>query len=167
MTIKITSQAGKPDNVPIQHGPRPTHRILLVDDDRDIRRFAAQSLVGSGFHVDAAENGEVAWETLQLNSYDILITDNNMPKLTGIELVKKLRSARMALPVILATGKLPAKELSQDPSLQLAAILPKPFSFEELLETVKDVLRVSADVREQITSPSNWQGKPLPNGLRL
>jgi DNA-binding response OmpR family regulator len=167
MTNKKTLQVEKPDNAPVQHRPRPTHRILLVDDDRDIRRFTAQSLVGSGFHVDAAEDGEVAWETLQLNSYDILITDNNMPKLTGIELVKKLRSARMALPVIMATGKLPVRDLAQNPSLQLAAILPKPFSFAELLGTVKEVLRASADAREQIAPPQNWQGQPLPNGLRL
>ena len=89
-----------------------------------------------------------------------------MPKLTGVELVKKLRSARMALPVIMATGKLPAKELAQNPLLQLAAILPKPFSFEELLGTVKEVLHATAGTGRQI-SPPDWQGQPLPNGLRL
>jgi DNA-binding response OmpR family regulator len=166
MRDKNTSQIGESANAPLQREPRPTHRILVVDDDRDIRRFAAQALVGSGFHVDAAEDGAIAWETLQLNSYDLLITDNNMPKLTGVELVKKLRSARMALPVIMATGKLPAKELAQNPLLQLAAILPKPFSFEELLGTVKEVLHATDGTGRQI-SPPDWQGQPLPNGLRL
>ena len=85
-----------------------------------------------------------------------------MPKLTGVELVKKLRSARMALPVILATGKLPVEVLSQNPSLQLAAMLPKPFSFEELLGTVKEVLRATAGDREQIAPLAD-----LPGRLRL
>jgi two-component system chemotaxis response regulator CheY len=167
MTEKITLQIGKPLNSPLQPASSPPHRILLVDDDRDIRRFAAQALVGSGFRVDAAEDGAVAWETLQLNNYDLLITDNNMPKLTGVELVKKLRSARMALPVIMATGKLPVAMLAQNPSLQLAAMLPKPFSCDELLGTVKEVLRATADAREQTAPMASWQARPLPNGLQL
>jgi CheY-like chemotaxis protein len=87
----------------------PTHRILVVDDDRDIRRFSAHALIGSGYHVDAAEDAAAAWEALQIKAFNLLITDNNMPKLTGVELVRKLRSARMALPVIMATGKLPTE----------------------------------------------------------
>ena len=167
MTSKNTLQLEKPDNTPFQHGTGPTHRILVVDDEPDIRRLTSQVLIGSGFHVDAVEDGAVAWETLQLNNYDLLITDHNMPKLTGVELVKKLRSARMALPVILATGKLPVELLSQNPSLQLAAMLPKPFSFEKLLGTVKEVLRATAGDRAQAGPPAGRQGQPLPNGLRL
>jgi|SRR5665213_735514 len=167
MTSKNTLQLEKPENTPVQHEPGPTHRILVVDDEPDIRRLTSQALIGSGFHVDAAEDGAVAWETLQLNNYDLLITDHNMPKLTGVELVRKLRSARMALPVILATGKLPVELLSKNPSLQLAAMLPKPFSFEELLGTVKEVLLATADDREQAGPPADHQGQPLPNGLRL
>jgi DNA-binding response OmpR family regulator len=167
MTEKITLQIGKPLNPALQPKSNPSHRILLVDDEPDIRRFATQALVGSGFRVDAAEDGAVAWETLQLNNYDLLITDNNMPKLTGIELVKKLRSARMALPVIMVTGKLPVAALVKTPSLQLAALLPKPFSFEELLGTVREVLRATANAREETALPANWQARPLPNGLQL
>jgi DNA-binding response OmpR family regulator len=167
MKDKKTAQVAMPDNAPVQHRPGPARRILLVDDEPDLRRFAAQALVGSGFQVDTAENGAVAWENLQRNSYDLLITDHNMPKLTGVELVRKLRSARMTLPVILATGKLPVKELSQNPSLQLAAILPKPFSFEELLGTVNEFLCAATDAPEQVEPPSKWQSHPLPNGLRL
>jgi len=162
MTAKNTLQLEKPDKAPFQHGPGPTHRILVVDDEADIRRLTSQALIGSGFHVDAAEDGAVAWETLQLNNYDLLITDHNMPKLTGVELVRKLRSARMALPVILATGKLPVELLFQNPSLQLAAMLPKPFSFEELLGTVKEVLLATARDREQAGPPAD-----LPECLHL
>jgi YesN/AraC family two-component response regulator len=64
--------------------------------------------------VDTAEDGEFGWEALQAKNYDLLITDNNMPKVSGLELVKKLRSARMALPVILASGAMP-EELNRLP----------------------------------------------------
>ena len=129
-------------------------RILVVDDDKYVRRFSTQALMGSGYHVDAAGDGAAAWEALQIKDYHLLITDNEMPKLTGVELVRKLRSTRMALPVIMATGRLPTEALAHNPSLQLAALLPKPFSVGELLETVRTVLRVADSPCEPVEPPS-------------
>src|SRR5208282_5162306 len=150
MKEETVSQAKELDNTPLQSKSNLPHRILVVDDDRDVRRISAHALIGSGYHVDAAEDGVAAWEALQIKAFNLLITDHNMPKLTGVELVRKLRSARMALPVILATGKLPTKALAQNPSLQLAALLPKPFSIDELLETVRTVLRATDHAPEQL-----------------
>jgi DNA-binding response OmpR family regulator len=90
-----------------------------------------------------------------------------MPKLTGVELVRKLRSARMALPVILATGKLPTEALTQNPSLQLAALLPKPFSIDELLETVRTVLRATDHAPGQLGPLPDSRSQPSADGLRL
>jgi DNA-binding response OmpR family regulator len=118
----------------------PSNRILVVDDDRDLRLLSADVLGGFGYRVDTAEDGAAGWEALHANSYDLLITDNNMPKVSGVELVKKLRSARMALPVILASGAIPTEELDRHPWLQLAATLVKPFSGGQLLKTVNEVL---------------------------
>jgi DNA-binding response OmpR family regulator len=99
MTDKKMSAAEKPGSAPLQCRPGSPPRILVVDDEPDISRSTAQTLAGSGFQIDAAEDGAAAWDTLQLNSYDLLITDHNMPKLTGVELVRKLRSAQIKLPV--------------------------------------------------------------------
>lgn len=118
----------------------PSNRILVVDDDRDLRLLSADVLVHSGYQVDTAADGADGWEALHTKSYDLLITDNSMPKLSGVELVKKLRSAHMALPVILASGAMPTEELDRHPWLQLAATLVKPFSTGQLLETVNEVL---------------------------
>jgi acetyltransferase-like isoleucine patch superfamily enzyme/CheY-like chemotaxis protein len=128
--------AAKPEEDPAN----PPHRILVVEDDRDLRRINAMVLIHSGYAVDTAEDGAAAWETLQANRYDLLITDNNMPRLTGIELLKKLRSARMGLPVIMATGTVPTQELAQNPWLEPVATLAKPYAPDQLLNTVKDVL---------------------------
>jgi DNA-binding response OmpR family regulator len=84
----------------------------VADDDSDICQLSVRVLVRSGYHVDAAEDGAAAWEALQLKAFNLLITDHDMPRLTGVELVKKLRSARMALPVILVTGRLPVEALA-------------------------------------------------------
>jgi len=70
-----------------------------------------------------------------------VITDNNMPGLTGIELLHKVRAARMVLKVILATGTLPTEEITDSPWLQSIATLPKPYTIAELVEAVNTVLR--------------------------
>lgn len=143
MTAKKISPAGEPVDIPFQH--QLNHqRILVVDDDADIRRLNTEVLAGSGYQVDAAADGAVAWNILQLNRYDLLLTDHDMPKVTGVELLKKLRAAHMTMPVILASGTIPTKELSRHPSLQMDAMLLKPYTPDELLAAVRKVLPAEA-----------------------
>ena len=118
----------------------PPHRILVVDDEPMMRHLNTKMLTDAGYHVDAAEDGAVAWNTLQAKSYDLLITDNNMPKVSGVELIEKVRAAGMALPVIMATGSLPQEDLTRTPHLKPAAILVKPYTLAEFLGTVSSVL---------------------------
>jgi CheY-like chemotaxis protein len=132
-----------PAALPLQIKSSRSHRILVVDDESTIRTLMTAVLAASGYHVESAEDGAAAWAALQAGSYDLLITDNNMPKISGVELVKNLRSARMALPVVMVAGVLPEEELAQDPSLQLAAKLSKPFDLADFLNTVTDVLHVA------------------------
>ncbi len=124
-------------------------------------------LAHSGYHVDAAEDGAIAWAALQAKPYDLLITDHNMPKVTGVELVRYLRSANMALPVVMVTGTVPAHELAQNPSLQLAATLEKPFAIAELLDTVENALRATKSLREQIHPLPRWRSQPSGDVLQL
>jgi CitB family two-component system response regulator MalR len=141
---------------------KPARRILVVEDDEVIRCLNAEVLAHSGYHVDAAEDGAAAWDTLQRNRYDLLVTDNDMPKVSGVELLHKLHAAHMALPVIMATGKLPADEFTQCPWLQPAALLIKPYSFNELLGTVRNVLRATAAGGQ--AAPPRWQAGPPAGG---
>lgn len=129
---------------PARTPANPPQRILVVEDDVAVRQLNALVLVRSGYQVEAAEDGAAGWEALHANHFDLLITDHDMPKLTGLELVKKARGARMSLPVILASGSLHTEEVERHPWLQLAATLLKPFSPHQLLETVKEVLRAAA-----------------------
>ena len=144
------SQAGEPAAAPRPSPASSSRRILVVDEDRDLRRLYADALAGPGYHVDAAQDGAAAWQALHTDSYDLLITEHDLPNLTGVELVKKLRAARMALPVVMAAGRLPIEELARNPSLQLAATLAKPFPVAALLDTVKNVLRSTDTAHQQI-----------------
>src|SRR4026209_2084711 len=89
----------------------PCNRSLVVDDDADVRQVNADVLSRFGYRTETAADGAAAWGALQATSYDLLITDNNLPKVPGVELVKKIRSAHMILPVILASAALPEEEL--------------------------------------------------------
>jgi two-component system cell cycle sensor histidine kinase/response regulator CckA len=121
-------------------------RILVVDDDISIRQLTTEMLIRFGYEVDAAEDGAAGWEALLAKRYDLLITDNSMPKVTGIEMVKKLHAAHMDLPIIMATAVLPQEEVILHPWLQGVPTLLKPFRSAELLSTVRKVLSVRDSV---------------------
>jgi two-component system cell cycle sensor histidine kinase/response regulator CckA len=115
-------------------------RILVVDDDKSIRELTTEMLTRFGFEVDASGDGAAGWEALQTKHYDLLITDNFMPKLTGIEMVKKLHAAGMQLPVIMATAIFPQEHFVLHPWLEAIPTLLKPFKSAELLSIVRKVL---------------------------
>ena len=83
----------------------------------------------------------LAGRRLQAKSYDLIITDNKMPRMTGIEMIEKLRSASMAVPVIMATESLPTQEFARKPWLKPDATLQRPFSNDDLLAAVRTILR--------------------------
>ena len=118
------------------------HRILVADDDHWICSFNAELLVQHGFYVDTAKNGAIAWAAVQRNKnkYDLLITDNKMPKLSGLELVRKIHNACIPLPAIMASGAVPTDELDRNQWFNIEAVLHKPYTAERLLETVRNVL---------------------------
>jgi two-component system alkaline phosphatase synthesis response regulator PhoP len=133
-------QTGETANAALRCQSSPPHRILVVEDEPTIRKLNSEILVRHGYDVDAVEDGAVAWDTLQLKSYDLLITDNSMPKVTGIELIEKVRAAGMPLPVVMATATLPQEEFARRPWLKPAVTLVKPYTLAELLAAVKNVL---------------------------
>lgn len=156
----------------IAHAPEPRpekapQRILVVDEDHDLGRLYAETLARLDCHVDVVADGAAAWAALRANKYDLLIAEHELPTLTGVELVKKLRAARMAVPVVLAAARLPAYELARNPALQLAATLNKPFAVEALLDTVKHVLRATDHPPGPAAPRPNAQTQPLAAGWHL
>ena len=120
----------------------PARRILVVDDDPDTRQLSVDVLVSSEYEVDAAIDGAAGWEALRAKHYDLVITDNKMPKMTGVELIEKLRYTRVGLPVIMATSQVPTDIFDQKPWLMPDATLQRPFSNDDLLATARRVLRI-------------------------
>ena len=146
-------------------------RILVADDDPVIRRLISDVLVNNGFTVNTVSNGEQAWEALHHDHYDLLVTDNEMPHLTGIKLIERMHKAGMSLPVIIASGSFSVESLRDYPHLQIEAVIPKPFNKLEFLDTVKNVLSACGDAITEhaslIRPHTGLQTKPQLTDLNL
>ena len=125
-------------------GPAFGQRILVVAEDAEVRRLNTESLAASGYRVDAAENGLVAWRLLVRQSYDLVFTDQHLPKLSGVELLRKIHEASMTLQIIMATRVLPTWEFVLNPWLQPATMMLKPYTFENLLRMIRLLLNPAA-----------------------
>lgn len=124
------------------HGPADDEqigaatRILIVDDEPAILSFYSSILDLEGYQVDTAEDGMAGWQALQNQDYDLLITDQSMPGLSGGELFQKTRQMKTPPPVILATGTFPVNK----EALPFDAVLVKPFYAGDLTMAVNRVL---------------------------
>jgi two-component system alkaline phosphatase synthesis response regulator PhoP len=118
------------------------HKVLVVDDEIHIIHVVAIKLRNNGYDVISADNGAQAFELACEEKPDIVITDFQMPIMTGLELVQKLRQneATKDIPVILLTARSFAISKEQQEQLQISGCLSKPFSPKELLANIKDIL---------------------------
>ncbi len=166
MITNTNFSSEEPVNPPLGRKTSLRQRILVVEDDAAIRRVNTEVLTYSGYQVDTAEDGAAAWEVLQQHNYDLVVTDNQMPRMTGIELIMKLHVARVRLPVIMATGSSPDELITRYNPLQPARVLLKPYSFHELLASVKEVLQVSNACLGETAPPPNLLVQPQDNRLQ-
>ena len=118
-------------------------RVLLCDDEIHILRAAEFKLKRAGYDVQIAGDGQEAWELIEAQVPDMLITDCQMPRLDGFGLTRRVRSnpATRELPVLMLTAK--GFELSSDELAEkwnVIGVLAKPFSPRELLQTVDRIL---------------------------
>ena len=153
----MTAKYMEPPGAPPQRNTNTSRRILVAEDDALMLRVNVKMLAKSGYAVDGAADGALAWDALQLNSYDLLITENKMPKLSGVDLLRKMFAAQMALPVIMVSQAMPMDELSREPWLQIDAMLAKSYAVEEFLVAVRNVLLANHDAHDEIGLPSIWQ----------
>lgn len=117
-------------------------KVLVADDEIHIVHVVAIKLRNNGFEVISAANGAEAFELACSEMPDIIVTDFQMPIMTGLELVTKLRENESTkdIPVILLTARSFAIDDEQKESLKISECLSKPFSPRELLRSIEDIL---------------------------
>jgi len=116
-------------------------RLLVVEDEKKVASFIRKGLEEEGYAVDVALDGEVGLQMATDRVHDLIILDIQLPRLSGMELLRSLRAKRIATPVLLLT----VRAAIEDKVLGLDAgaddYLTKPFSFRELVARVRALLR--------------------------
>lgn len=120
----------------------PNYRILIVDDDQEIRSLLADYLESNGYRAQAAQDGVAMEKALKETRIDLIVLDLNLPGEDGLTLCRKLR-ARSDIPIIMLTAR--NESIDRILGLEMGAddYLPKPFEPRELLARIRTVLRRS------------------------
>jgi two-component system, chemotaxis family, chemotaxis protein CheY len=124
----------------------PASKALIVDDNIALARVTQFALSRVGFETRVAANGRIALERAAAEQFDIVITDQQMPEMTGLEFIRQLRTqpGYDATPVILLTAKGLELELPRiQQELAIDAVFPKPFSPSAVVETACQLLGVA------------------------
>lgn len=119
-------------------------RILIAEDDRIIADGLARALKRSGYAIDCAHNGLDADTALMTASYDLLILDVGLPKLSGLEVLKRLRARNSSLPVLMLTALDGTSDRVRGLDLGADDYMAKPFELAELEARVRALTRRSA-----------------------
>ncbi len=114
-------------------------RILCADDRPVMRACYAAVLTNAGYDVTTVSNGQEAWDALQSGDFDLLVTDNRMPRLKGEELVLRIRAAGMDQPIIVAASDTEFFTERHNRWLHVT-VLEKPFTLHKLSDAVGGLL---------------------------
>lgn len=117
--------------------------ILVADDEAIIRKVLFEVLSGEGFRVTLAKDGQESLEQMAHHSFDLLITDINMPRLDGIGLLRRMKKDGRREKVILMTGSPKADSYNEKDLQSVFSLVQKPFRIQGLLSAVAAALAQS------------------------
>jgi DNA-binding response OmpR family regulator len=120
---------------------RKRMRILVIEDDADLAQFISKGLKEERYAVDLAADGEEGLALAVGNPYDLLIVDIMLPKLDGLTVCRRLRSAGNQVPVLLMTARNTVEDKVSGFDMGADQFLTKPFAFAELLARIRALLR--------------------------
>jgi two-component system copper resistance phosphate regulon response regulator CusR len=116
-------------------------RILVVEDEPKVASFIRRALEEESYAVDVVGNGNEGLDLAQSGSYDLVILDLMLPGLPGIEVLKRMRAARLKMPVLILTARSQVDQRVHGLDAGADDYLTKPFSIDELLARVRALLR--------------------------
>ena len=125
-------------------------RILVVEDEKKVANFLKKGLREEGYLVDLADNGADGLSLATDREYDLIVLDIYLPRLDGIAVLKRLREARVATPVLLLTVRATIEDKVLGLDSGADDYLTKPFAFDELIARVRALLRRRSQIDESV-----------------
>lgn len=120
-------------------------KLLVVDDDTDIRELLEFDLAQSGYDVDTAKDGSEGLQKALTNDYDIILLDVMMPKMNGFDVCKNIRIHKPNIPILLLTAKGTINDKTEGFNSGADDYIVKPFDVQEVLLRVRVLLRRNSD----------------------
>lgn len=118
--------------------------VLIAEDESQIANSLKKNLLAEGYEATVASNGSATLDLLASHSYDIVLLDWRMPKISGLEVCKKVRSSGNNIPIILLTALSDISNKIEALNVGADDYITKPFSFEEVLATLQIMHRISS-----------------------
>ena len=115
-------------------------KILLAEDDQDMRRFLVKALQNAGHEVVSFSEGLSAYEKLKYDNFDLLLTDIVMPEMDGIELARRAADLDPKLKIMFITGFAAVALNPENDTPKEAKVLSKPFHLKELVDQVERLI---------------------------
>ena len=118
-------------------------KILIAEDDQDIRELVVLTLQFSGFDVVSVEDGSLAVEKAKTEAFDLILMDVRMPRMTGYEACRRLKELEETrnIPIIFLSAKGQEQEIQTGLNAGAADYILKPFAPDTLINTINNVLR--------------------------
>lgn len=138
---QTTAQASEPENA-------SAGRVLLVDDQPEVRRVVRRNLAKAGYIVTEAWNGRIAIDLARESTFDLVISDVRMPDMDGLDLLTALHEYDPNLPVVLTSGSPGPPSVVQTRMTGAFAFLEKPVPFETMRETARRAIELRRGTAE-------------------
>jgi len=142
-------------------------RLLVVEDEMKVASFLKRGLEAENYAVDVATDGEDGLHLATTHEYDLIMLDILLPKLTGFEVLQKLRDRNIRTPVIMLTARSSLGDRVQGLDLGADDYLVKPFAFEELLARIRALLRRRATGGNPILRVGQVLMDPVAHEVRV
>jgi DNA-binding response OmpR family regulator len=121
-------------------------KILIIEDQTRLANFLKKALREAGYDVDVASDGQEGYDRIGSQSYDLILLDLMLPKISGFDLIPQIRTSRPTVPIIAVTARASVEDRVQGLNLGCDDYLIKPFSLEELLARINAQLRRGGSV---------------------
>lgn len=118
-------------------------RILTVDDEDSVLDFLKEVVESQGYVFLSARNGEDALNSIDKTRPDLVLLDIEMPKLNGLEVLRRIREKDKALPVVILTAYSTGERVKEAIKLDISGYIPKEAPLKETISTIKTVLKIS------------------------